>query len=136
MTVHPALHRTRTPMSDAIDKLGTMCPMSVFGRPGMLMSQQCVDLIFDPSGRLIESGFVATRLFLTGVPSMMKIAVAPVSMIACDIFCRLLCPGAPKRARAVAAIVCCGPDWLGLALVFLLRDLTSVVILDVMTVIS
>ena len=104
MTVHPASHSTRTPISDAIDRLGTMCPVSVSGRPGMLMSQQCVDLIFDPSGRLIVSGFVATCLFSTGVPSMMNIAVAPVSMMACENFCRLLCPGAPKRVRAVAAI--------------------------------
>jgi hypothetical protein len=29
-----------------------------------------------------------------------------VSMMACDNFCRLLCPGAPKIARAVAAIEC------------------------------
>jgi hypothetical protein len=56
---------------------------------------------------LIVIGFVAIRLLITGVPSMMKIAVAPVSMMACDNFCRLLCPGAPKRSRAVAAIVCC-----------------------------
>ena len=50
------------------------------------------------------SGFVAIRLFSTGVPSMIKIAVAPVSMIACDNFSRLECPGAPNSARAVAAI--------------------------------
>ena len=82
MTVHPASHSTRTPISDAIDRLGTMCPVSVFGRPWMLILQQCVDLIFDPSGRLMVSGFVAICLLSTGVPSMMKIAVAPVSMIA------------------------------------------------------
>ena len=34
---------------------------------------------------------------------MMKIAVDPVSIIACNIFCRRSCPGAPKRARALAA---------------------------------
>ena len=53
------------------------------------------------------SGFVTIRLLSTGVLSMMKMAVAPVSIIACDIFCRRSCPGAPKGARAVAAIVCC-----------------------------
>ena len=105
VTVQPASHSTRTPISDAMVRLGTMCPVSVSGRPGMLMSQQCVDLIFDPSGRLIVSGFFATLLFATGVPSIMKIAVAPVSIMACDNFCRSLCPGAPKRERAVAAIV-------------------------------
>ena len=106
VTLHPALHRTRTLMSDAIDRLGMMCPVSTIGSPGIVTSQQCDDLIFEPSGRLMVSGFVAIHLLFTGVPSMMKIAVAPVSMMACDNFCRLLCLGAPKRSRAVAAIVC------------------------------
>ena len=82
------------------------------------------------------SSFVAIRLFLTGVPSMMKMAVASVSIIACVIFCRQSCPGAPKRSRAVAVIVFRGMDWLGLALVLLVRDVTAVVVLDVMTVMS
>ena len=34
--------------------------------------------------KFIESGFVATLLLSTGVPSMMNIAVAPVSAMACD----------------------------------------------------
>ena len=136
VTVHPASHSTRTPISDAIDRLGTMCPVSVSGRPGMLMSQQCVDLIFDPSGRLIVSGFVATCLFSTGVPSMMKIAVAPVSMMACDNFCRLLCPGAPKRARAVAAIESCRTGGLGMAMVLFVRYFTALVVFDAITVMS
>ncbi len=75
--MHLALHNTRTPVSDAIDRLGTMCPISITGSPGIVTSQQCNDLIFDPSGRLMVSGFVAIRLFSTGVPSMIKIAVAP-----------------------------------------------------------
>ena len=107
MTLHPALHSTRTPISDAIERLGTMCPVSISGSPGIVTSQQCDGLIFEPSGRLMVSGFVAIRLFSTGVPSMIKIAVSPVSMMACDNFCRLLCPGAPNRARTVAAIECC-----------------------------
>ena len=111
-----------------------MCPLSIMGRPGMVMSQQCVDLIFDPSGRLMVSGFFATRLFSTGVPSIIKIDVAPVSMIACDNFCRLSCPGALKRARAVAAIDCCGIGWLGLALLVLRWVLTAVVVFDAMIV--
>ena len=91
------------------------------------------------------SGSVAIRLLSTGVPSMMKIAVAHVSIIACDIFCRLSCPGAPKRARAVAANDCCFTARLGMISVFILRDLTDVVVLqdftaavvlDAMTVIS
>jgi hypothetical protein len=44
----------------------------------------CVDFTFVPSGKFIESGFVATLLLSTGVPSMMNIAVAPVSAMACD----------------------------------------------------
>ena len=84
--MHPALHSTRTLINDAIDRLGTMFPVSILGNPGIVMSQQCVDLIFVLSGRLMVSGFVAICLFSTGVPSMMKMAAAPVSMIACDIF--------------------------------------------------
>ncbi len=38
VTVHPASQRTR--MSDAIDRLGTMCPVSTSGNPGIVMSQQ------------------------------------------------------------------------------------------------
>ena len=132
--MHPASHSTQTPINDAIDRLGTMCPISIMGRPGMVILQQCVDLIFDPSGRLIVSGFVATRLFSTGMLSVMNIAVAPVSMIACVNFCRLLCPGAPKRARAVAAIVCRDSGWLGLALLVLRRVLTALVVFDAMIV--
>ena len=52
------------------------------------------------------NGFVAIRLLSTGVPSMMKMAVAPVSAIACKISFRHLCPGAPKIVHAVAANFC------------------------------
>ena len=82
------------------------------------------------------NGFVAFRLFLTGVPSMMKIAVAPVSIIAFDIFCRRLCPGAPKRARAAAAIDCCCTGQLNMVLVLLFWDSTAVVVFYAMTVMS
>ena len=40
VTVHPALHNTRTPISDAIDRLGTIWPVSNVGKPGIVMSQQ------------------------------------------------------------------------------------------------
>ena len=100
------------------------------------MSQQCDDLIFEPSGRLMVSGFVAIRLFSTGVPSMMKIAVAPVSMMVCDNFCRLLCPGAPKRARAVAANERCWPASLGMAMLLFVRYFTALVVFDAITVVS
>ena len=136
VTVHPTSHSTLTPIKDAIDRLGTMCPVSISGSPGIVMSQQWVDLILVPSGKLMVRGLVAIRLFSTGVPSMIKMAVAPVSIIAWDNFCRHSCPGAPKRARAVAAIVCRGTYWLGLTLLLLCRDLTAVVVLDVIMVTS
>jgi hypothetical protein len=47
------------------------------------MSQMCVDVTLLPSGKLIVIGLLDLRRFLTGVPFMMKIAVAPVSAIAC-----------------------------------------------------
>ena len=65
-------------------KFGTMCPVSVVGRPVMSISQMCVDLTCLPSGRLIVSGFVAGLLFFTSTPSMKNIEVAPVSAIACE----------------------------------------------------
>jgi len=63
-------------------KCGTMCPVNVVGSPGISMSHMCVDLICQPSGRLIVSCFNAGRLFFTSAPSMTKIDVAPVSAIA------------------------------------------------------
>ncbi len=38
-TTHPALHNTPIPNNDAIVMSGTMCPVNVMGRPGMVMSQ-------------------------------------------------------------------------------------------------
>ena len=72
------------------------------------MSHVCVDFTFVPSGRLIVSGRTARRRFLHGVPSMMKIDVAPVSAIACNsamaIALRYCGFGAPNNCLAVAAI--------------------------------
>ena len=85
-TVHPASHSTLTPMSEAMVRLGTICPVRTVGNPGIFMSQQCVDLTLVPSGRFMVRGCNAIRLLSTGVPSMIKIAVAPVSTIALDIF--------------------------------------------------
>ena len=102
----------------------------------IFMLQQWVDFIFVPSGRLMVSGFVAIRLLSTGVPSMMKMAITPVSTIACVINCRRLCPGAPNRARAVAAIVCRWTFWMGVVSVFLPQLQSVVVVLDVILVIS
>ncbi len=49
------------------------------------MSHMCVDLTWLPSGKLILNCFIAGQMFLTGVPSIMNMNVAPVSAIACNI---------------------------------------------------
>ena len=64
---------------------GTMCPVNTVGRPDIFMSQMCVDVTLLPSGKLIVIGLLDLRIFLTGVPFMMNIEVAPVSAIACDL---------------------------------------------------
>ncbi len=71
------------PMRDAIVMPGTMCPVNTVGRPGIVMSQMCVDVTLLPSGRLIVIGSLVLRRFLTGVPFIMNIDVAPVSAMAC-----------------------------------------------------
>ena len=70
------------PNSDAMDNSGMMCPTNGVGRPGMSTSHVCVDITCRPSASATLRGLVVTRLFLTGVPSMMKICVAPESAIA------------------------------------------------------
>lgn len=82
MTVHPALHNSLMPMRDAIVSLGTMWTVKIVGRPGIVISQTWVDMTLDPSGKFMVRGFVAIRLLSTGVPSMMNMAVAPVSAMA------------------------------------------------------
>ena len=62
VTLHPALHSTLMPISEAISSCGTIWPVSIAGSPGICMSHICVDFIFVPSGRLIVSGLNATRL--------------------------------------------------------------------------
>jgi hypothetical protein len=96
------------PINDAIDNFGTTCPTNTIGSPGIVMSHVCVDFTFVPSGRLIVSGRIAGHRLSHGVPSMMKIDVAPVSAIACDaamaIALRYCGFGAPNSSCAVAAI--------------------------------
>ena len=94
------------PIKDAIDNLGTIRPVKTVGRPGIVMSHRCVDLTWLPSGKLIVDCLVSGRMFLTGVPSIMNMDVAPVSAIACNvaivIALRYWGLGAPNRCRAVA----------------------------------
>ncbi len=95
-------------INNAIDNFGTTCPTSFIGNPGIVMLHVCVDFTFVLSGRLIVSGCIAGRRFSHGVPSMMKIDIAPVSAIACDaamaIALRYCGFGAPNISHAVAAI--------------------------------
>jgi hypothetical protein len=109
-TLHPALHSTLIPIKDDMDSLGTTCPTNTVGSPGMVMLQVCVDLTLLPSGKFMVSGCIAGHRFWTGVPSITKIEVAPISAIACDvaivIALRYCGKGAPNRCRAAAAIFC------------------------------
>ncbi len=89
VTVHPALHNTLIPKSDAIAKFGTICPINVVGSPGMLMLHICIDLTCLPSRRLIVNGFVAGSLFSTSTPSMRNMDVAPVSAMACKLLMKV-----------------------------------------------
>ena len=117
-----------------MESLGPTCPTSTFGSPGIVMLHVCVDITFVPSGRLMVSGRTAGRKFLHGLPSMMKIEVAPVSAIACNaamaIALRYFGFGAPNNCLAVAAI-----DILVLACPFLTFD-ESCVRFDVTIVMS
>ena len=62
-TVHPALHSNCIPNKEATARIGTMCPLSVVGSPGILISHTCVEFTCLPSGRLIVKGFFAGRMF-------------------------------------------------------------------------
>ena len=82
VTIHPTSVRTLIPKSDAMDSSGMICPVNIIGRPGMSTSHICVDITRRPSARATLRGQSVGRLFLTGVPSMMNICVAPESAIA------------------------------------------------------
>jgi hypothetical protein len=73
------------PIKDAINNLGTMCPVKTMGRPGIVMLQRCANLTWLLSSKFIVNCIVAGQMFLTGVPSIMDMDVAPVSAIACDV---------------------------------------------------
>jgi hypothetical protein len=96
------------PMRDAIVNDGSMCPVNIVGRPGILISHTCVDWIFLPSGKLIVRGNTVIRLLSPAAPSMMKMEVMPVSATAwlsaivkalrnCGV-------GLPKSALAITTI--------------------------------
>ena len=56
-TEHPALlHSTLMPINNAIVNVGTMCPVKIVGRPGIVMLHMCVNFTLLPSGKLIVNG--------------------------------------------------------------------------------
>jgi hypothetical protein len=81
-TVHPASVCTRIPKKEAMDNSGTMCPVSIVGRPGIMMSHMCVDITRRPSANATLSRHVVCCLLWTGVLSMTKVWVVPESAIA------------------------------------------------------
>ncbi len=84
-----------------------MCPKSIVGKPGIWISHTCVDLICFPSSKFIIRGNVAGRLLSTSAPSIIKMEVAPMSVIAwlvaIVIALRYCGMGCPNNARAVNA---------------------------------
>jgi hypothetical protein len=62
-TVHPALHNTLIPNRDAVVMSSMMWPVSIVSKPGIMTLHMCVDVIFQPSGRVTVTGWVAHCLF-------------------------------------------------------------------------
>jgi hypothetical protein len=108
--VHPALQRGLMPISNMITRCGTMCPVKIVGNPGIVMPQMCVDLTFRPSGMLLVNGLGLICLLTTSMPSIMKMDVALVSVIACVVATVIVfnysCDGWANMLQAIAAI-----DW-------------------------
>jgi hypothetical protein len=106
-TEHPALHSISMPINDAIVNLGTICLVKIVGRPGIVMSHMCVDFTLLPSGKLIVNGCGNGRTLLAGVPSMINMEVALVSVIAWFILIAIVLRycwlGEPNICCAVAA---------------------------------
>jgi hypothetical protein len=83
VTLHPASARTLIPKSEAIERSGMMCPINVTGSPSIFILHICVDMTWHPSASATLSGILVGRLFITGVPSITNICVAPESAMAC-----------------------------------------------------
>lgn len=71
------------PMSEAMDKPGTMCPVRIIRRPGMTILHMCVELTISPFGIFLVSGSVAEQMLFLGVPAITKMDVALVSAMVC-----------------------------------------------------
>jgi hypothetical protein len=83
VTLHLALHMILMPIRDAIVILGTICPVNIVGRLGMVMSQMWVKTLLLPSSKVMVIGWFARRKFLTSVPFIMNMEVAPMPATAC-----------------------------------------------------
>ncbi len=82
ITLHPTLHKGYIPMRDAIVSDRMICPAITVGRPGIVMSHSCLDCTLVPSGKFIVRGDKEICLLSTLVPSIMKMDVVPVSVMA------------------------------------------------------
>jgi hypothetical protein len=71
------------PIRDALVIPGTLCPITIVGRPSMVMSQIWVKTTLLSLGQVMVIGLSARRKFLAGIPFIMNIEVAPVSAMAC-----------------------------------------------------
>jgi hypothetical protein len=83
VSLHPTLHRILMPIRDAIVIPGTICPLNIVRRPGMVMSQMWVEATLLPPGKVMVIGWSAGRKFLKSVPFIMNIEVALMSAMAC-----------------------------------------------------
>jgi hypothetical protein len=79
------------------------------GRPGIVMSQSCVNLTWLPSGKFIINCFIPCHMLLTGVPSIVNIpsiCICYSLRFAIVIALRYFEVGAPNKCLAVAANDC------------------------------
>jgi hypothetical protein len=70
-------------MREAINNLGTMCPVRVVGILGMVISHTCVECMTSPLGRFMNRGFVARQTSSMRVLAITKMEVTPVLAMAC-----------------------------------------------------
>ena len=82
-TLHLVLHMMLIDIRDAWARPRTMCAhFFLSGIPSMYRLHVCVDLSFDPSGRLMEICLLDGCTFFTGITGRKKCLVAPVSAMA------------------------------------------------------
>ncbi len=100
-TLQPASVKTLILNINTINRPGMMWPVRIVGRPTMCTLHWCVEYTMRSSVRATLSGDRVTRLFTTGVFSIMKICVAPESAIASFVF----------KVTLAAARVCIATEW-------------------------